>query len=400
MKDKLAIFGGQAQRETYLPYGRQSISKEDEEAVLNIMRGDYLTTGPTIERFEEAVASCVGTDYAVAFSSGTAALHGAAFAAGIQAEDEVIVTPMSFAASANCILYCGGKAVFSDICKETMNLDIDKIEEKINHKTKMIIPVAFAGQTLDMDKLMTLANKHNLTVLLDGAHALGSKYKGEPVGRKADMTMFSFHPVKPITTAEGGVIVTNNYELYQKMKLFCSHGITRDRELMTDDHGPWYYEQILLGYNYRLTDLQAALGISQIKRLDEFILKRRAIVSYYNKAFKNLDTLQPLLEKEYSESGYHIYVIQLQLDKLNGNRKEIFQALQAENIGVNVHYLPIYLLPYYRELGYEKGLCPISEEVYKSIITLPLYPDMNMDDAKDVVSAVKKVLSYYEKNDE
>ena len=210
MKDKLAIFGGQAQRETYLPYGRQSISKEDEEAVLNIMRGDYLTTGPTIERFEEAVASCVGTDYAVAFSSGTAALHGAAFAAGIQAEDEVIVTPMSFAASANCILYCGGKAVFSDICKETMNLDIDKIEEKINHKTKMIIPVAFAGQTLDMDKLMTLANKHNLTVLLDGAHALGSKYKGEPVGRKADMTMFSFHPVKPITTAEGGVIVTNN----------------------------------------------------------------------------------------------------------------------------------------------------------------------------------------------
>lgn len=397
MKAELAIFGGKAQRDTYLPYGRQSISIDDERAVLEILRGDYLTTGPTIELFEKEIASYVGTKYAVAFSNGTAALHAASFAAGIGTEDEVIVTPMSFAASANCILYCGGEPIFSDICKDTLNLDIDKIEDKITAQTKMIIPVAFAGQTLDMDKLMNLADKHNLTVLLDAAHALGSKYKGFPVGRKADMTMFSFHPVKPVTTGEGGVIVTNNKDYYQKLKLFCSHGITRDRALMEDDHGPWYYEQLILGYNYRLTDMQAALGISQMKRLDDFILKRRNIVSYYNESLKDLDALNIPIEKNYSESGYHLYVIQLQLDKLNANRKEIFEALQAENIGVNVHYLPIYLLPYYKKLGYKKGLCPISEEVYESIITLPLFPEMTMNDAQDVVCAVKKVLNFYEK---
>lgn len=400
MRNNLAVFGGTPVRSQNLPYGKQSISKEDEEAVLKVLRGDYLTTGPTIKAFEEKVASYVGTKYAVAFSNGTTALHGAAFAAGIGEGDEVIVTPLSFAASANCVLYCGGTVVFSDICKNTMNLDLEKLEEKITERTKLLIPVAFTGQSLDMDKLMGIANKHNLKVLLDGAHALGSRYKGKPVGSQADMTMFSFHPVKPVTTGEGGIIVTNDPSIYKKLILFRSHGITRDRNLMREDHGQWYYEQIILGHNYRLTDLQAALGISQMDRLDQFIARRREIVSYYNEEFRNLDLLKTPYEEEFSESGYHLYVIQLQLDKLTVGRKEIFEALQAENIGVNVHYLPIYRLPYYEDLGYKKGLCPIAEEVYDKIITLPLFPGMSQKDAEDVVLAVKKVLGYYEKKDE
>lgn len=397
MKDKLAVFGGVPQRKNYLPYGKQSISKEDEAIVLQTLRGDFLTTGPSVDAFEEKVASYVGVDYAVAFSNGTAALHAAVFAAGIESGDEVIVSPMSFAASANCILYCDGTPVFSDICAETMNLDIDQIEEKITSKTKMIIPVAFAGHVLDMDRIMEIADKHKLTVLLDGAHALGSKYKGLPVGRKADMTMFSFHPVKPVTTAEGGIIVTNNKEFYDRMRLFRSHGITRDRALMEEDHGPWYYEQQLLGYNYRLTDLQAALGISQMDRLDKFIEKRREIVDFYNKSFQGNKAFSIPFEEDFALSGYHLYIIKLKLDFLQGSRREIFEALQAENIGVNVHYLPIYLLPYYKKLGYKKGICPISEKVYEQSITLPLFPEMSMEDAKDVVEAVRKVISYYEK---
>lgn len=395
--EKLAINGGKPVRENYLAYGKQYIDDEDIESVVNLLKGDFLTTGPTVTEFENLIADYVGTKYAVAVSNGTAALHMACNAAGIQEGDEVLVSAITFAASSNCVLYCGGKPIFVDIDPNTYNIDVKKIEEKITKKTKAIVAVDFTGQAVDMDEIVRLAKKYNLIIIEDGAHSLGSEYKNEKVGSKADMTMFSFHPVKPITTAEGGIIVTNNEELYKKMLLFRSHGITRNNEFMLDNEGPWYYEQISLGYNYRITDLQCALGISQLKKLDSFIKRRREIVKKYNDSFKNVKGLKIPFEAEYSNSGWHIYVIALDLQKLNGGRKEIFEALQKENIGVNVHYLPVYLHPYYKKLGYEEGQCPVAEKVYKEIITLPLFPAMSDKDVDDVIIAVKKVLEYYSK---
>ena len=395
--NKLAINGGTPVRDTYLAYGKQKIDEDDINSVVKVLKGDYLTTGPIVSEFENSVAKYVGTKYAVAVSNGTAALHMACYAAGISEGDEVLVPAITFAASSNCVLYCGGKPVFIDIDPKSYNIDINKIKEKITNKTKAIIPVDFAGQSVDMDSILKIAEEYNLIVIEDAAHALGSEYKGEKVGSKAHMTEFSFHPVKPITTGEGGVVVTNSKELYEKMILFRSHGITRNSELMTENQGPWYYEQIDLGYNYRLTDIQSALGLSQIKKLDDFILKRREIVNKYNEAFKELKEIGTPFENEYSKSGYHIYVLLLNLDKLKCGRKEIFEALQAENIGVNVHYLPVYLHPYYKKLGYKKGECPVAEDIYNRMITIPLFPSMNDKDIKDVIAAVKKVLNYYRK---
>lgn len=395
--NKLAINGGTPVRDTYLAYGKQKIDEDDINSVVKVLKGDYLTTGPIVSEFENSVAKYVGTKYAVAVSNGTAALHMACYAAGISEGDEVLVPAITFAASSNCVLYCGGKPVFIDIDPKSYNIDINKIKEKITSKTKAIIPVDFAGQSVDMDLILKIAEEYNLIVIEDAAHALGSEYKGEKVGSKAHMTEFSFHPVKPITTGEGGVVVTNSKELYEKMILFRSHGITRNIELMTENQGPWYYEQIDLGYNYRLTDIQSALGLSQIKKLDDFILKRREIVNKYNEAFKELKEIVTPFENEYSKSGYHIYVLLLNLDKLKCGRKEIFEALQAENIGVNVHYLPVYLHPYYKKLGYKKGECPVAEDIYNRMITIPLFPSMSDKDIKDVIEAVKKVLNYYRK---
>lgn len=395
--NKLAINGGTPVRDTYLAYGKQKIDEDDINSVVKVLKGDYLTTGPIVSEFENSVAKYVGTKYAVAVSNGTAALHMACYAAGISEGDEVLVPAITFAASSNCVLYCGGKPVFIDIDPKSYNIDINKIKEKITSKTKAIIPVDFAGQSVDMDLILKIAEEYNLTVIEDAAHALGSEYKGEKVGSKAHMTEFSFHPVKPITTGEGGVVVTNSKELYEKMILFRSHGITRNSELMTENQGPWYYEQIDLGYNYRLTDIQSALGLSQIKKLDDFILKRREIVNKYNEAFKELEEIVTPFENEYSKSGHHIYVLLLNLDKLKCGRKEIFEALQAENIGVNVHYLPVYLHPYYKKLGYKKGECPVAEDIYNRMITIPLFPSMTDKDIKDVIEAVKKVLNYYRK---
>ena len=395
--NKLAINGGTPVRDTYLAYGKQKIDEDDINSVVKVLKGDYLTTGPIVSEFENSVAKYVGTKYAVAVSNGTAALHMACYAAGISEGDEVLVPAITFAASSNCVLYCGGKPVFIDIDPKSYNIDINKIKEKITNKTKAIIPVDFAGQSVDMDLILKIAEEYNLIVIEDAAHALGSEYKNEKVGSKAHMTEFSFHPVKPITTGEGGVVVTNSKELYEKMILFRSHGITRNSELMTENQGPWYYEQIDLGYNYRLTDIQSALGLSQIKKLDDFILKRREIVNKYNEAFKELKEIGTPFENEYSKSGYHIYVLLLNLDKLKCGRKEIFEALQAENIGVNVHYLPVYLHPYYKKLGYKKGECPVAEDIYNRMITIPLFPSMNDKDIKDVIAAVKKVLNYYRK---
>ena len=395
--NKLAINGGTPVRDTYLAYGKQKIDEDDINSVVKVLKGDYLTTGPIVSEFENSVAKYVGTKYAVAVSNGTAALHMACYAAGISEGDEVLVPAITFAASSNCVLYCGGKPVFIDIDPKSYNIDINKIKEKITNKTKAIIPVDFAGQSVDMDSILKIAEEYNLIVIEDAAHALGSEYKNEKVGSKAHMTEFSFHPVKPITTGEGGVVVTNSKELYEKMILFRSHGITRNIELMTENQGPWYYEQIDLGYNYRLTDIQSALGLSQIKKLDDFILKRREIVNKYNEAFKELEEIVTPFENEYSKSGYHIYVLLLNLDKLKCGRKEIFEALQAENIGVNVHYLPVYLHPYYKKLGYKKGECPVAEDIYNRMITIPLFPSMRDNDSKDVIEAVKKVLNYYRK---
>lgn len=395
--DKLAILGGKPIRDTYLSYGKQTVDESDIQAVVDVLKGDYLTTGPFVKEFEDKVANYVGAKYAVAVSNGTAALHMACFAAGIKEGDEVIVSPMTFAASANAVLYCGGTPVFADIDPVTYNIDPDRIEEKITDKTKAIIPVDFSGQSVDMDRIKEIADKHDLIIIEDAAHALGSEYKGRKVGSQADMVEFSFHPVKPITTAEGGIVTTNSEDLYRKMMIFRTHGITRDQEILNENHGPWYYEQQHLGYNYRLTDVQSALGTSQMNRIDDFITRRREIVKLYNDAFKALKEIMTPFEADYSNSGWHIYVIKIKPELLTIARKEIFEALQAENIGVNVHYLPVYLHPYYRDLGYEKGLCPKAEELYENMITLPLFPSMSNEDVNDVVVAVKKVIDYYRK---
>lgn len=394
---KLAIHGGLPVRDKYLAYGRQSIDETDIQAVVDTLRSDYLTTGPKVAEFEKKVAEYVGTKYAVAVANGTAALHMACYAAGIGQGDEVIVSPMTFVASANCILYQGGTPVFADIDLETYNIDLKEIEAKVTDRTRAIIPVDFAGQSVDMDGIRKIADRHGLIIIEDAAHALGSEYKGKKVGSIADLVEFSFHPVKPVTTAEGGVVTTNDLDLYERMILFRTHGITRDPQLLLNSQGPWYYEQQILGYNYRLTDIQSALGSSQMNRLDSFVNRRRAIVEKYNQAFKSLKELVTPFEADYSNSGWHIYVIRIFPERLNGTRKEVFEALLAENIGVNVHYIPVYYHPYYQDLGYVKGLCPNAEKLYNEIITLPLFPDMTNKDVQDVIDAINKVIDFYRK---
>lgn len=384
-------------RQSYLPYGKQWIDEEDIEAVVEVLKGDYLTTGPYISKFEQAVAQYVGAKYAVAFSNGTAALHGACFAAGIGQGDEVITTPMTFAASANCVLYQGGIPVFADIDEKTYNIDPNKIEEKITNKTKAIIPVDFTGQPVELDRILEIARKHSLVVIEDAAHALGATYKGRKIGSISDMTMFSFHPVKHITSGEGGVITTNNEEYYEKLLQFRSHGITRDKEKLKEYHGPWYYEMQFLGYNYRMTDIQAALGTSQLKKIDQFIALRRKYVAMYNEVFKDVNEIITPFQHKDGDSSWHLYMIRLKLDKLTASRREIFEALQQQNIGVNVHYIPIHLQPYYQQLGYKKGMCPNAEKLYEEVITLPLFPAMSEEDVNDVIHAVKRTITYYKK---
>lgn len=375
-------------RESFLSYGRQWITDEDIEAVVAVLKSPFLTQGPKIQEFERKVADHVGAKYAVAFSNGTAALHGACFAAGIGEGDEVITTPITFAATSNAVLYCGGKPVFADIDDRTYNIDPKEIRKHITPNTKAIIPVDFTGQPADMDAIMEIANEHGLVVIEDGAHSLGAEYKGRKVGMLAHMTMFSFHPVKPVTTAEGGVIVTNSEEYYEKLKRFRSHGIIKHN--LSRDEGPWYYEMVDLGYNYRMTDLQAALGISQIDKLDRFIERRREIASMYNEAFKTMDSVILPMQLEGTQSGWHLYVLQLKLDKLKRNRREIFESLRAENIGVHVHYIPVYWHPYYQKLGYRKGICPKAEQWYEQALTLPIFPKMTDEDVNDVIEAVKR----------
>lgn len=371
----------------FIPYGRQSINEQDIEAVVNVLKSDYLTTGPKIAEFERKVADYTGAKYAVAIANGTAALHAACYAAGIDEGDEVITTPITFAASSNCVLYCGGTPVFADINPETYNISPEDIERKITPKTKAIIAVHFTGQPCEMEQIHVIAHKYNLIVIEDGAHALGAEYQGKRVGTLSDMTTFSFHPVKHITTGEGGMILTDNPELYQRLKLFRTHGITREEELLTKNDGPWYYEQLDLGYNYRITDIQCALGVSQMDRLPEFLEKRKQIAKRYNEAFAANEQIQLPYQKEGCDNAWHLYVIRIK----NGKRKEIFEKLRAAGIGVNVHYIPVYQHPYYRTHGYAEVTCPNAEEYYKECISLPMYPDLKEEEQEYVI---EKVLEY------
>lgn len=370
-----------------IPYGKQTIEQDDIQAVVDVLKSDFLTTGPKIAEFEQTVADYVGAKYAVAISNGTSALHAACFAAGIGPGDEVITTPLTFAASANCVLYCGGTPVFADVDPKTYNIDPEDIRRKITDRTKAIIAVHLAGQPCDMDAIYSIAREHGLIVIEDGAHALGSVYKGKKVGSMSDMTTFSFHPVKPITTGEGGMIVTDNEDFYKKMVLFRSHGITRDDSMMTRNDGPWFYQQFDLGYNYRITDIQCALGCSQMKKLDRFLARRKEIVARYNEAFADCDNIITPYQLSDTESGWHLYIVQVK----NCDRKQVFENMREKGIGVNVHYIPVYMHPYYQEHGYENVHCVNAEEIYSHIISLPLYPGLTFEQQDYVIDTLKSL---------
>lgn len=387
--ESLKYFKNRKTGRKMIPYGRQTIEEDDIQAVVDVLRSDYLTTGPKIAEFEKMVADYVGAKYAVAISNGTSALHAACFAAGIQPGDEVITTPLTFAASSNCVLYCGGTPVFADVDLKTYNIDPEDIRRKITDKTKAIIAVHLAGQPCDMDEIHKIAKEHDLLVIEDGAHALGSVYKGKKVGTLSDMTTFSFHPVKPITTGEGGMIVTDNEEFYQKMMLFRSHGITRDENLMTRNDGSWFYQQLDLGYNYRITDIQCALGCSQMKKLDRFLARRKEIVARYNEAFADCENIIIPYQLPETESGWHLYIVQVK----NCDRRKVFEALREQGIAVNVHYIPVYKHPYYQEHGYKDVHCRNAEEVYSHIISLPLYPTLTEEQQQYVIETLKYVIN-------
>jgi perosamine synthetase len=389
---QLAINGGSPTRKTLLPYGRQSIEEEDIAAVVKTLRSDWLTTGPRIAEFEESFAAWVGAKYAISFSSGTAALHGAAFAAGLQAGDEAITTPLTFAATANCVLYQGAVPVFADVRCDTLNLDPAEAERRITSRTKAILPVDYAGTPADLDAFMALAERHNLVIIEDAAHALGAEYKGRRVGSIAHMSIFSFHPVKHLTTGEGGMVTTDNPKFAETLRRFRNHGISSEAR-QRQSAGQWQYEMVLLGYNYRLTDIACALGLSQLPRLDANLARRRKIAERYNAAFKNLpEIISPFVPLNVNPA-WHLYPIRLQLEKLSVGRSEIFRALRAENIGVNVHYIPVHTHPYYRErFGYRGGEFPIAEDAYSRLISLPMFHGMTDADVEDVISAVEKVI--------
>lgn len=373
-----------------IQYGRQSIDEDDIQAVVDVLRGDFLTTGPFVKEFENAVCEYTGAKYAVAIANGTAALHAACFAAGIGPGDEVITTPITFAASANCVLYCGGTPVFADINPITYNIDPGDIKRKITNKTKAIIPVHFTGQPCEMEEIHAIAKEYGLIVIEDAAHALGADYKGKKIGSMSDMTTFSFHPVKHITTGEGGMIMTNDNKLYERLVLFRSHGITRNEDLMTKNEGGWYYEQLDLGFNYRITDIQCALGISQLKKLDCFVERRRELVKRYNESFAGIDGIICPQQADGCNNSWHLYVVQVK------NRKEVYDKLRVAGIFANVHYIPVYKHPYYQNHGYEEVCCKNAEELYVHMISLPLYPDLSNEEQDYVISKLIDYC-YYEK---
>lgn len=396
--EKLAIFGGDPVRKEAIYYGRQYIDEEDVKAVSEVLTSDLITCGPKVDDLEKKLCEITGAKYAIVLSNGTAALHVAAMAAGIQKGDEVIVSAITFAASANCVLYCGGTPVFADIKPDTYNMDPKSLRKLITPKTKAVVAVDFTGQAVELDEIREICKEHQLILIEDAAHSLGTKYQGKPVGSIADMTTFSFHPVKTVTGGEGGAITTNDEELYKKLHLLRSHGITKDpEEMVHESEGKWYQEQVTLGYNYRMTDFQAALILSQLHKLPAFSARRKEIVSMYDEAFQDMPEVFVQREIPESDTTRHLYILRLVPETLTCTRKEFFDALYAENTRPQVHYLPVYRHPYYESLGYKKGLCPNAEKFYEEVMSIPLYYSLTDEDVKDVIKAVKKVVAYYRK---
>lgn len=394
--EKLAIEGGKPVRESIIRYGHQWINDEDIAAVNEVLKSDFLTTGPKVDVLQKKLCEYTGAKYAVVLSNGTAALHCACLAAGIGEGDEVITTPMTFAASANCALYCGAKPVFADINPETYNIDPESIRKCITNKTKAIVAVDFTGQPVEVDEIRAICNEYNLIFIEDAAHSIGSSYKGSKIGSLADMTTFSFHPVKTITGGEGGAVLTNDEVLYHKLALYFNHGINHSKEDLEEAHNePWYYEQQCLGFNFRMTDFQAALVGSQLDRIEQFKSRRQEIAEKYNKAFEDISEI--ILQKEIEDVDIckHLYIIRLDLKRLKCTRLDFFNAMVAENVIPQVHYIPVYWFPYYQRLGYKRGLCPNAEEVYEGIMSLSLYPKMTDQDVESVIFAVKKVIGKY-----
>lgn len=387
----LAIDGGTPVRKTMLPYGRQSISEDDIQTVVDVLRSDWLTTGPKVAEFEEALAAQVGAKYAVAYSSGTAALHGAAFAAGLKPGDEAITSPLTFAATANCVLYQGARPVFADVSPDTLNLDPDLLAERITPNTRAILPVDYAGHPADLDPILALGERHGLTVIEDACHALGADYKGRRTGSIAHMAVFSFHPVKHVATGEGGMVTTDRADLAENLRRFRNHGISSDAR-QRHASGQWHYEMVQLGFNYRLTDIACALGISQLKKLEANLARRREIAARYTAAFRNLrGVIAPSVRPDVNPA-WHLYPIRVNPSHLKKDRAHMFRALRAENIGVNVHYIPVHLHPYYRDrFGYQGGEYPVAETAYEQLISLPMFHAMTEQDVEDVIAAVSKV---------
>lgn len=372
-----------------IPYSTQDINEDDIRAVERTLRSGWLTQGPAIENFEKAVAKKVGAKYAVAFNSGTAALHAAYFAAGVGEGDEVVVPAITFAATGNAALYLGAVPVFADVDPRTGNMDVKDAARKITKKTKVLVPVDYAGRPANITAFRALAKKHELVLIEDGAQSLGASYRGKLVGSQADMTMFSFHPVKSITTGEGGIIVTNDEAYARALRLFRSHGITRDTHFMKESEGPWHQEMHALGKNYRITDIQAALGESQLKRLGSFIAKRAAAARRYPRLLKNLQIILPPEDTKTVKSAWHLYPVHVAPDK----RRAVFEAMRAAGIGVQVHYLPVYRHPYYQRLGYKKGLCPNAEKFYGGEISIPLFPGITLKQQRFVAGTLRKALT-------
>lgn len=394
--EKPAVCGGVPVRDTKIYYGHQYIDEADVAAVVDVLRHHDLTCGPKIGELERKLCEITGAKYAVVCSNGTAALHIACLAAGIGGGDEVITTPITFAASANCALYCGARPVFADINEETYNIDPKEVAARVTERTRAVVAVDYTGQSVEEEELLEICRKNHLVLIEDGAHVIGTKYKGRPNGSIADMTTFSFHPVKTVTGGEGGAVLTDNEEYYKKLLLYRSHGITRDAGLLErEPDGPWYYEQIDLGFNYRMTDIQAALLISQLDKLPMFSARRKEIVPRYDEAFAKLPQLRVQKEIPESDTTRHLYILRLVPEKLKINRREFFDALGAENVCCNVHYIPTYYFPYYERLGYRRGICPKAEKLYEEIISLPLYYAMTDQDVEDVIHAVTKIAQYY-----
>jgi perosamine synthetase len=396
---QLAVNGGTPVRAKMLPYGRQTVSDEDVAAVVDVLRSDWLTTGPMVPRFEQALAQVAGTSQAVAVANGTAALHCAMHAVGIGPGDEVIVPTMTFAATANAVRYCGGTPVFADVDGETLLVDPEDVARLVTSRTKAIVGVDYGGQPAPADALAAIAGERGLRLVSDACHALGATDGGRPAGSLADVSTFSFHPVKPITTGEGGAITTNDPALADRMRIFRNHGITSDHR-QREKTGSYFYEQVELGYNYRLNDLQCALGLSQVARVEAFTARRNAIAARYDAAFaaEGLSAfVRPLRRRAGTTHAFHLYVVRLELDALRVDRAEVHRALRAEGIAANVHYVPVHLHPYYRHQGTHEGQCPVAEAVWQQILTLPIFPTMTDNDVDGVMVALLKVVSAYKK---